>query len=110
MELAVFVFAAVEAIDDLVDTDFCVKGVRILNFVILLDLTLNDLPPPIESTAEAPSIMEISSLVTERYYACSSLVVGVKVNSRLLYKYKIPHCPILTYASFYVLRLISIND
>jgi hypothetical protein len=103
LEFVTLVFVADDAIDYL-------EGVSTLNLDILLDLTLNDLPPPTDKTAEAPSIIEMSSLITDLYAAYSSLDVAANVNSRLLNKCKIPHWPIFTYASFCVLRLNSIND
>lgn len=110
LEFVTLVFVADDAIDYLEDTDWWVRGVSTLNLDILLDLTLNDLPPPTDKTAEAPSIIEMSSLITDLYAAYSSLDVAANVNSRLLNKCKIPHWPIFTYASFCVLRLNSIND
>lgn len=72
----------VDAISDLRDsktevvTDKLVTGVNNEALEILLERTLNALPPPKESTADAPSIIEISSRIMERCAAISSLVAS----------------------------------
>ncbi len=53
-------------------TDKLVTGVNNEALEILLERTLNALPPPKESTADAPSIIEMSSRIIERCAASSS--------------------------------------
>jgi hypothetical protein len=68
----------VEAISDFLDsntevvTERLVTGVNKEALEILLERTLNALPPPKESTADAPSIIEMSSRIIERCATSSS--------------------------------------
>jgi hypothetical protein len=57
----------------LVAPDMFVTGVNIDILETLLDRTENDLPPPADKIAEAPSIMEISSLMMDLVAKSSSL-------------------------------------